>query len=187
MTWLTGLILTTAFALPPIPAAREAVNSTSALFGPQHPATAMALRNLALAYEQEGFHNRAEAAAQSALAILESNFGPSDVSLTPALNVLTEIYAAQGRYLEARPFAIRAVGIGSGAELHYATALHNLAAVLEAEGKLNQARDFYARALSARQELLSPDHPYVETTRAALDRLNRGVHTFTPVTRLKFK
>jgi len=145
----------------------------------------MALRNLALAYEQEGFHNRAEAAAKKALSILESDFGPADVSLTPALNVLTEIYAAQGRYMEARQFAIRAVDIGPGAELHYATALHNLGAVLEAEGKLNEAREYYARALSARQELLSPNHPYVEITRAALQRLNRGVHAFTPAVRLK--
>ena len=185
MTWLTGLILTTAVSLPPIPAAREAVDTNLRTFGTQHPATAMALRNLALAYEQEGFHNRAEAAAKKALAILESDFGPSDVSLTPALNVLTEIYAAQGRYMEARPFAIRAVDIGPGAELHYATALQNLGAVFEAEGKLNQARLYYARALSVREAVLPANHAYVGTTRAALERLNRGVHAFTPAVRLK--
>jgi len=87
--------------------------------------------------------------------------------------------------MEARQFAIRAVDIGPGAELYYATALHNLAAVLEGEGRLDQAREFYARALSARQEMLPSNHAYVETTRAALDRLNRGVHAFTPAVRLK--
>jgi tetratricopeptide (TPR) repeat protein len=179
MTWLIGMILATALVLPhetpnnlSISAARAAVNEAEAAFGPRHPATAMMLRNLALAYQQAGFYNRAEETAQRSLALLEATFGPTDVSLTPVLNVLTETYAAQGRYVEARRLAMRAVAIGPDAGAHYATALHNLGAVLEGVGKLNEASEYYRSALSAREALLPVGHPYIELTRTALERVS---------------
>jgi len=88
------------------------------------------------------------------------------------LNVLTETYAAQGRYIEARRLATRAVAIGPDAGAHYATALHNLGAVFEGVGKLNEAREYYRRAFSARETLLPAGHPFIELTRAALARVD---------------
>ena len=178
MTWLNEIILATALVLPheapnndALLSARAAVNEAEGTFGPQHPATAMILRNLALAYQQAGFYNRAEATAQRSLGILDAAFGPADVSLTPVLNVLTETYAAQGRYMEARKFAMRAVAIGPDAGVHYATALHNMGAVFEGAGKLNEAREYYRSALSVRESLLPAGHPFIELTRTALEKV----------------
>jgi tetratricopeptide (TPR) repeat protein len=129
--------------------AREAVRTAEASYGAQHPATAMMVRNLALAFAEAGYSKQAEHYAQQALNILETRFGSSDVSLVPALNVLTEAYAAEGRYSEAVRAGLRAVAIGPEAGPHYAVALHNVAAVLERQGKRKQALEYYARALAA--------------------------------------
>jgi tetratricopeptide (TPR) repeat protein len=129
--------------------ARDAVRVAEASNGPEHPATAMKIRNLALALNDAGYSRQAEHYALQAIAILESRFGADDVSLVPALNVLTEAYAAQGRFTEAARAGMRAVAIGPEAGPHYAVALHNVAAVLERQGKRRQAVDYYARSLAA--------------------------------------
>ena len=132
------------------------------------------LRNLALAFEQGGYHNYAVSYARRSLASLESTFGPEDVSLVPALNVLVEAYATQGRFIEARSVATRAVALGPGAGLHYATALHNLAATYQGEGKFKEAAEFYRQALSVREALLPPGHLYTQLTRASLQEVQRA-------------
>lgn len=174
------MILAAALVLPhdgtdqeAISRARAAEQEAEQTLGPGHPATAMMLRNLALAYAEAGFYERAEAAARQSLTTLEQAFGKWDVSLTPPLNVLTEAYVGQGRYIEARPIALRAVAIGPGAGAHYATALQNLGTVSLCLGRLKEARDYYHRALLAREATLPAGHLYIEVTREALE----GVET----------
>ena len=178
MNLLYGIVLTTALVLPnempdidAVAAARAAVTASESALGPRHPATAMVLRNLALCYEQAGFYHRAEETATHSLAILESAFGPTDVSLTPVLNVLTETYAAEGRLIEARKVATRAVALGADAEAHYATALYNAGAVFERLCKVESAREYYRQALAAREMWLPAGHQYIELTRAAMERV----------------
>jgi tetratricopeptide (TPR) repeat protein len=132
-----------------IGAAREAVRAAEASYGSQHPATAMMIRNLALAFAEAEYNHQAEHYAGQALVILETRFGATDVSLVPALNVLTEAYAAEGRYTEAVRTGLRAVAIGPAAGPHYAVALHNVAAVLTQQGKRREATDYYKRSLAA--------------------------------------
>jgi tetratricopeptide (TPR) repeat protein len=158
-------------SLPGVRAAREAVETATRTYGDAHPATAMMVRNLALQFEQAGYANYAEYYAQKALTTLQARFGPDDVSLVPALNVLTEAEASQARYADAERTARRAVSIGPSAEAHYATALHNLGAVLEAEGKRCEAATVYKQALAARQAALPAGHPFIAVTRAALERV----------------
>ena len=157
-----------------IAAARDRLRQVTATLGEDHPVTAIMLRNLALAMQEGGYPNYAERYAQQSLAILERHFGADDVSLVPALNVLAEAAVSEGRYAEAREFATRAVDIGPDAGAHYGTALHNLAAVCQAEGKLQDAAEFYRQALAVRQKALPPGHPYIRLTRAALDRVQRS-------------
>ena len=177
MIWLSVILAAgvtappSPIALPGVRAAREAVESATRTYGAGHPATAMMVRNLALAFEQEGYANYAEYYARQALAALEAKFGPSDPSLVPALNVLAEAEASQGRLAEAERTARRAVEIGPAAEAHYATALHNLGAVLEAQGKRREAATVYAKALAARRAALPAGHPYTALTQAALARV----------------
>ena len=185
MIWVRGWILAAGVllaqgalaageSLEAIDSAREAVRASTAALGADHPATAIMLRNLALAFEQGGYHNYGEYYAQRSLAILEASFGPEDVSLVPALNVLTEAYAAQARFSQARGVAMRAVAIGPGAGAHYATALPNLAAIHQSEANFKEAAEFYRQALAAREALLPPGHPYIQVTRAALRQVQRA-------------
>lgn len=160
--------------LSEIASAREAVREATASLGEDHPVTAFMLRNLALAMQQGGYPNYATYYAQKSLAILERHFGAKDVSLTPVLNVLTEAAVSQRQYDEARAYAMRAVDIGPDAEAHYGTALHNLAAIDQAEGKSVEAAGLYRRALDVREKFLPAGHPYIKMTRAALDQAQRS-------------
>jgi len=157
-----------------IASAREALRQATVTLGEDHPVTAFMLRNLALAMEEGGYPNYAEHYAQQSLAILERRFGPGDVSLVPALNVLAEAAVSQARYDDARKFAMRAVATGPDAGAHYATALHNLAAVFQAEGKFRDAAEYYRQALTIREQLFPAGHPYIKVTRAALEQAQRA-------------
>jgi tetratricopeptide (TPR) repeat protein len=157
-----------------IASAREEVRQATAAVGQDHPLTAIALRNLALTLEEGGYPNFAERYAQQSLAILQKHFGMEDVSLVPVLNVLTEVAVSQGRYAEARGFAMRAVAIGPDADAHYGTALHNLGAVLQVDGKCQEAAQYYRQALEVRERVLPVGHPYIALTRAALEKVQRS-------------
>ena len=69
---------------------------------------------------------------------------------------------------------MRAVAIGPAAGPHYGTALHNLAAAYQAEGKFQDAVEFYRQALAAREKTLPAGHPYIRLTRAALEKVQRS-------------
>jgi tetratricopeptide (TPR) repeat protein len=154
-----------------IASARDALRQTTEALGADHPVTAFMLRNLALAMQEGGYPNYATSYALQSLAILERRFGADDVSLVPALNVLTEAAVSQSRYAEAHDYAARATAIGPDAGAHYGTALHNLAAVLQAQGKLDEAAGFYRQALAVRRNFLPPGHPYIRLTGAALEKV----------------
>jgi len=160
-----------------ISAARDALRQVTERLGEDHPMTALMLRNLALAMQEGGYSNYAESYARQALAIFERHFGAHDPSLVPVLNVLAEAAVSQGRYGDARELEIRAVAIGPDAGPHYGTALHNLAAAYQAEGRFEQAAGYYRQALAARQQTLPAGHPYIRLTRAALDQVQRSVKT----------
>jgi tetratricopeptide (TPR) repeat protein len=160
--------------LDEIASAREALRQATVTLGKDHPVTAFMLRNLALAMEEGGYPNYAERYAQESLAILERHFGSSDVSLVPALNVLAEAAVMQSRYDDACRFARRAVDIGPDAGVHYATALHNLAAAFHAKGRFQDAAEYYSQALAIREKLLPSSHPYIRLTRAALDQVRHS-------------
>ncbi len=176
MIWLNAILAAGVLvppnptALPGVRAAREAVESAAMSYGAADPVTAMMVRNLALAFEQAGYANYAETYARQALATLEARFGGEDASLVPALNVLAEAQASLGRYAEAERTARRAVAIGQAAGTHYGTALYNLGAILEAEGRRCDATAAYRLAVAAREASLPPGHPYIALTREALAR-----------------
>jgi tetratricopeptide (TPR) repeat protein len=154
--------------------ARQAFTRAEFELGPEHPVTAMMMRELALAFEQCGYHNHAEQYASRAIAVLEARFGANDVSLVPPLNVLTEAYIAEDRYSDALRTAMRAVKIGPEAGAHYGTALHNAAGALFANGRLAESEAYFKRALAARQATLPPDHPYIDATRIELKQVQKA-------------
>lgn len=153
---------------------RRAVDRAEADLGPRDPATAMMLRNLALAYIQTGDAAAAERSGKLAYSVIEARLGPADPALTPILNVLTECYASTGRVAEAVSASEQAVAIGPAAGAHYGTALHNLGALREFSGDLQAAANFYRRAIDVKIRVLGAEHPYVALSRAALRRVQHG-------------
>jgi hypothetical protein len=95
--------------------ARETLQSVETQFGPDDPATAMAVHELALALELAGYHRQAEYYAGRSLVSLEAHFRTEDSRLVPALNVLAEAYAGQERNTQALGITMRAVRIGAAA------------------------------------------------------------------------
>jgi len=154
--------------------AREALQSAATEYGDDHPATAMRMRELALAFEQAGYHRQAEYYAAQALAKLEARLGSEDFNLVPVLNVLAEAYAGEQRNSEALPIAMRAVRIGPAAGRYYGTALHNAASLLYRLGRFVESEELFVRALAAMEATLPAGHPYMESTRMALKRVQKG-------------
>ena len=154
-----------------IATARQSLNAAEAQLGPEHPVTAMMMRELALAFEQGGYHNYAEQYATRAIGVLEARFGPRDVTLVPALNVLVEAFLAEGRNSDALACAMRAVEIGPDAGAHYGTALHNAGGALFANGRVAESEEYFRRALAVRQATLPAGHPYIDATRAELKKV----------------
>jgi Flp pilus assembly protein TadD len=154
-----------------VPVFQRAVERAASDIGPRDPATAMMLRNLALAYVQTGNSVAAEQSAKLAFSILESRFGSADPALTPILNVLAECYASSGRVDEAERASEQAVAIGPLAGVHYGIALHNLGALRELSGDRTNAAAFYKHAVEVKTETLGAAHPYVAISKAALRRV----------------
>jgi tetratricopeptide (TPR) repeat protein len=155
---------------------RLAVDRAGSELGPRDPATAMMLRNLALADIYIGDPASAEQSAKLAYAILVSHFGSADPSLTPVLNVLAECYASTSRIAEAQQASEQAVAIGPSAGPHYGTALHNLGVLREFSGDLDGAATLYRRAIAVKIATLGEAHPYVSLSRSYLRRVQHGEH-----------
>jgi tetratricopeptide (TPR) repeat protein/CHAT domain-containing protein len=131
--------------------------------GPNDPATAAALNNLAVVYSIQGRHEEALKAYGRALEIRETALGPRHPEVASTLNNLSVVYRSQGRYEEAlkangRALAILEKALGSE---HPAVAqtLNNLAAVYRAQGRYEEALNAYGRALAIRAKALGPEHP----------------------------
>jgi tetratricopeptide (TPR) repeat protein len=186
LKWLVTASLLTSCALAGetaetrIQLAREMLQSAETQFGPDHPATAMMVRELALSFETGGYHEQAERYARQALTTLEKLFGDNDRTLVPVLNVLAEACAAEGRTSEALQIERRAIAIGPAAGAHYGTALHNAAALLFREGKAAESAELFERALAAREATLPSGHPYIEATRAELKRARKAAERRSP-------
>lgn len=153
---------------------QRAVVQAEAEIGPRDPATAMMLRNLALAYVEKGDCEAAERSAKLAYAMVEARFGADDPALTPILNVLAESYFAAGQVEDTRTAAEHAVAIGAAAGAHYGIALHNLGALREFVGDAGAAAALYRRAIEAKSATLGAAHPYVRLSQDALRRVEKG-------------
>lgn len=139
--------------------------------GATEPEAAMLWRNLSVAYSGEGMYRKAEDAASRSVRMLEVRFGPADPSLVPSLNALGESLAAEGRWMEARRVFERAVKLNLGGP-HGATALHNLAAVSQMDGRLDKAVLLYQAALDQRRQIFGDTHALTLTTQRALEQIS---------------
>ena len=86
--------------------AKEALQLAEVAFGPEHPAVAQSLSNLALLYQAQGKYAEAEPLYRRSLAIREKVLGPEHPDVAQSLNNLAELYRAQGKYAEAEPLLL---------------------------------------------------------------------------------
>jgi CHAT domain-containing protein/Tfp pilus assembly protein PilF len=143
-----------------IPLAQRALAIREKALGPDHPATATALNDLAELYRATGAYTQAEPLYQRALAIFEKKLGPEHP--VTALNNLAALYHATGAYAQAELLYQRALAITEKVlgPVHPDTAgsLNNLAGLHRETGAYTQAEPLYQRALTIFEKKLGPEH-----------------------------
>src|ERR1700683_1933767 len=92
-----------------IPLAQRALAIREKALGPDHPAVARPLNNLAALYDDQGRHAEAEPLYKRALVVLEKACGPDHPDVAQSLNDLAELYDTQGRYADALPLVRRTI------------------------------------------------------------------------------
>jgi tetratricopeptide (TPR) repeat protein len=146
------------------PLYRRALDITEKALGPEHPATATSLNNLAALYDSQGQYAAAEPLYRRALAIREKASGSEHPDTATSLNNLAALYASQGQYAAAEPLYRRALAIREKAlgPEHPATAtsLNNLAGLYKSQGQYAAAEPLYRRALDIWEKALGSEHPH---------------------------
>lgn len=88
--------------------AKEALKVAKLTFGPNHPAVATSLNNLAVLYRAQGRYAQAEPLYKRALVIREKALGPGHPRVANVLKKLANIYQEMGRDEEAKKLLERA-------------------------------------------------------------------------------
>lgn len=91
--------------------AQHALALAEANVGPDHPAVANSLNNLALLYKIQGNYAQAEPLYQRSLAIWEKTLGPNHPNVATSLENLAILYRATQRTVEAEALEQRAAKI----------------------------------------------------------------------------
>src|SRR6266700_489987 len=140
----------------------QALAMREQVLGPDYPATATSLNDLAELHQAQGKYEEAEPLYQRALAMRESVLGPEHPDTALSLNNLAVLYADLGEYEQAEALSHRDLAIKEkvlGPEHpDVATSLHNLAGFYHTEGKYTQAEPLYQRALAIFEKMLGPQH-----------------------------
>jgi tetratricopeptide (TPR) repeat protein len=132
------------------PLAERALAIDEAALGPDHPAVATDLNNLALIVQDLGLAGEARRLAERALAITEAALGPDHPAVAIRLGNLAVIVRDLGLAGEARRLAERALAIDEAVlgpdHPDVATDLNNLALIVQDLGLAGEARPLAERA-----------------------------------------
>ncbi len=158
-------------------AERRSLAISEAALGPDHPAVALRLDNLAGSLRALGRAGEALPLQERALAITETVHGPDHPAVATRLNNLASSFQNLGRAGEAVPLQKRALAITEAAlgpdHPTVATRLAGLAFSLWALGRAGEALPLEQRALAISEAALGPNHPDVATV---LDNLAGSLH-----------
>jgi len=118
--------------------------------------------------------NYAEAERMFKLAVQKAEeFGREDRRVAVSLSQLAQVYAGQGKHVEAEPVYLQALKIYQAVHgenhLDVAATLNNLGVLHRMYGQYAEAEPLLTRALAIKETLLGPDHPDV-----ALSAVNLG-------------
>lgn len=145
-------------------------------FGPEHPAVAASLNDLALIYLSEGRSDEAEVLFVRALTIREKIFGLEHPATATFLNNLAEVLRRARKYDDAQRLFQQALDIRekTGSEHpDMSFSLAGMASVYGNQGKYKQAAPLLLRALAIREKFLGPAHPETIATLKLLASLYR--------------
>ena len=113
---------------------------------------------------QQGNYAEAERIYQAGLKKAET-FGHEDRRVAVTLSQLAQVYAGQGKHVEAEPLYLQALKIYQSVhgETHadVAATLNNLGVLHRMYGQYAEAEPLLVRALAIKEQLLGRDHPDV--------------------------
>jgi tetratricopeptide (TPR) repeat protein len=154
------------------PLFERALTINERVLGPEHPATAASLNDLAQLLQDQGDFAGTRPLVERALAIREKAVGPEHPDTATSLSNLGSILQAQGDLVGARPLYERALAIlekALGPEHPWtAASINNLARLLRDQGDLAHSRSLFERALAILEKALGPEHPW---TAASINNL----------------
>jgi len=149
-------------------------------YGPDHPAVAETLLNMASIEVYTEHPKVAEAYITRAIAILEPHVETEGAGLANALGGLSYVRSAQGRGQEAEQLARRALDVrrtyGKPGDPGLDIALHNLATNLTKVGRDEEAEPLIRESIAVREAAHGPDNPALEYALSTLSgiRYRRG-------------
>ena len=160
----------------------KALERVEAELGPDHPAVADHLNDLAASFYESARYNEAEPLFRRALEIDEASSGPNHPRVATALNNLGMLLKATNRLDEAEPLFRRAletdeVSFGPN-HPSVAIRLNNLALLLKDTNRLDEAEPLFRRALEIAEASFGPDHPSVATDLNNLALLLKDTNRF---------
>jgi len=91
--------------------AKKALEVAEQTVGPDHPAVAKSLNNLALLYDTQGQYAQAAPLYKRALAIVEKALGPDHPDVAKSLSSMAALFRKTGREKEAEALEKRAAAI----------------------------------------------------------------------------
>lgn len=123
---------------------------------------------------RQGNYAEAEQMFQVAVQKAEA-FGRDDRRVAVSLSQLAQVYAGQGKHVEAEPVYLRALKIYQAVhgENHadVAATLNNLGVLHRMYGQYAEAESLLSRSLTIKERLLGPNHPDVALSVANLGQL----------------
>jgi CHAT domain-containing protein/tetratricopeptide (TPR) repeat protein len=160
-----------------IPYAQQSLAIREKALGPDHPAVAQSLSNLAFFYSNLGDYAKAEPLYKRSLAIYEKILGPDHPAVALSLNSMAVLYLNLGDYEKAEPLLRRSLAISEKAvgpdHPDVALILRNLAELYKTMGNYAKAEPLYKRSLAIVENALGPDHPHVATCLNSVAELYR--------------
>lgn len=143
-----------------------------ALFGDEHPSTAMILNNLAVTYEDRGKLKEAALLHQQALAIRRSTLGENHLDTITSLSSLASLSHEQGKLEQAASLYREALAtqrqLLGDEHPDTITTLVRLAELSRQQGKFAEAVSLYQQTLATRRKTLGGKHPETLTIMSGL-------------------
>lgn len=142
---------------------RQAQEVRERLWGPEHPAQALSLNNIAIELLALGRREEAIAAWRKALVLLEASRPPDHPSFAAPLINLATVLRSMGHLDEARKDLERALAISEKSKgrdhPNTASAINELGMVAFDSQRLDEARAYHQQALERVQRALGADTP----------------------------